>query len=257
MNSCLYECKVMHHRLKPISNRFVYTIFMFYLDLDEVDNAAASSRLMSRNRFNVFNFRDDDHAKLSGSNVKENIVTFLRSKGIRDKIGKIFLLTHLRTFGHVFNPVSFYFCFDEMGEPLCAVPEVGNTFNEQKLFKLGRETFERGSFRSKAEKYFYVSPFIDLDTTFDFDLRIPGQSLHIRIDDYKDGERFFLSSLTGERKPLTDLNLLKYILRIPFVTLKVLGLIHLQAALLYAKKLPYHKKSEYPELQKEVIVWNK
>jgi len=257
MNSCLYECMVMHYRLKPTQNLFLYKVFMFYLDLDELDHAAGSLRLMSRNRFNVFNFRDDDHVKLSASSVKENIVEFLRSKGIHEKVGKVFLLTNLRTFGHVFNPVSFYFCFDEQGKPLGAVPEVGNTFKELKLFMLGRETFTQGSFRSKAEKYFYVSPFIDLDTTFDFDLRIPDRSLHIRIDDYKAGEKFFLSSLTGERKPLTDWNLLKYTFRIPLVTLKVLGLIHFQAVLLYLKKLPYHKKSKNPELQKEVMPWNK
>lgn len=257
MNSCLYECKVMHNRLKPIPNRFLYNVFMFYIDLDELDHAVSSVHLMSRNRFNVFNFRDDDHAKLSCNSVKENIVEFLRSKGIHENVGKIFLLTNLRTFGHVFNPVSFYFCYDVQGKPLCAVPEVGNTFKELKLYALGREAFKQDSFRSKAEKYFYVSPFIDLDTMFDFDLRIPDASLDIRIDVYKEGDKLFLSSLTGKRKPLSDLNLLKYTLRIPFVTLKILGLIHFEAAKLYFKKLPYINKSKNPELQKEVIVWNK
>jgi len=247
----------MHYRLKPVKNRFVYNMFMFYLDLDEIDQAASALHLMSRNRFNVFNFRDDDHVRLSEGTVKENVVEFLRSKGIQKKVAKIFLLTHLRTLGHVFNPVSFYFCFDQQGEPLCAIPEIGNTFKEQKLFLLGKETLEQRSFRSKAEKFFYVSPFIDLDTTFDFNLRVPDENLRIAIDDFKEGEKFFLSSLTGERKPLSDWSLLRYAVSIPFITLKVLGLIHFQAVLLYLKKLPYHKKSKNPELQKEVVPWNK
>lgn len=257
MNSCLYECTVMHHRLKPVKNRFVYRVFMFYLDLDEIAQVARSLRLLSRNRFNIFNFRDDDHATPNGGTVRENIVEFLRSKGVHEPVGKIVLLTHLRTFGHVFNPVSFYFCYDERGEPLCAVPEVGNTFKELKLFFLGRETFRQGSFRAREKKHFYVSPFIDLDAVFDFDLAIPGDSLRIAINDYQADEKFFLSTLTGKRMPLSDWSLLRYAVSIPFVTLKVLGLIHLQALRLYLNKLPYHKKTEHPELQQEVILWNK
>ena len=106
-------------------------------------------------------------------------------------------------------------------------------------------------------KYFYVSPFFDLDTTFDFQLRVPGETLRIQIDDYKEGRKAFLSSLVGREKPLTDFNLLRSFFRIPFVTLKVIALIHIQAGLLYLKKLPYHKKSENPDLQKEVYIWNK
>jgi len=98
-----------------------------------------------------------------------------------------------------------------------------------------------------------VSPFIEMDTNFDFDLEIPGDKLKIKIDDYdKDGKRFFISTLNGARKPLKDSTLLLYFLSFPLITLQIIGLIHWQALKLWLKKIPYHKKGDDLPLQKEV-----
>ena len=230
---------------------------MFHLDLDELDTLHSNVRLFSRNRFNVFSFRDSDHVNFGKETLKENIIVYLRQNGISLNFGKIVLVTHLRMFGYIFNPVSFYFCFDEAGNPVCAVPEVGNTFREMKPYLLRPEDRTEQGFRKMMDKFFYVSPFITLDTKFDFNLHVPGEKLHISIDDYNNGKKFFLTSVTGVRKPLTDSRLLWYVIRFPFITLQVIGLIHWHALKLYLKKLPYLKKSDNPELQKEVVVWNK
>ena len=253
----MYDCTVMHHRLEPIKNRFVYNVFMFYFDLDEIDSLSRSLRLFSRNRLNLFALYDRDHLTLSGKNVKENILEYLRSKGIDLGNCKIFLLTLARTLGHVFNPVSFYFCFDESGNPVCAIPEVGNTFKELKPYLLTKETLKGKTFRQRTTKHFYVSPFVDLDTAFDFQLDVPEDRLRIRIDDYEGDRKFLLTSLVGRAKPLTERQMLYSFFRIPLVTLKVIGLIHYQAGKLFLRKLAYHKKSDQPELQKEVFAWNK
>lgn len=250
MNSCLYECTVMHQRLQPLSHKFVYRVFAFYLDLDEIDALAGRLRFFSRNRFNLFNFRDLDHLKLSASSVKENIREYLKTNGVDLSCGRIMLLTHLRTLGHVFNPVSFYFCFRADGRPECAIPEVGNTYGEMKPFFLGRETHRDNSFDAQTRKHFYVSPFMDLNIEFDWSLKIPDDRLELHVDDLKDGERILISSLTGARKELTDANLIRYFLRFPLITVKVIGAIHWQALRLYWKKLPYHRKADNPEYQK-------
>lgn len=257
MNSSLYECTVMHHRLEPLKNRFVYRIFMFCLDLDELDVLHTSMRLFSRNKFNIFSFRDKDHLDFGKPTLKENILEYLNKNGISLNNGKIFLVTHIRMFGYVFNPVSFYYCYDEHGNPVCAVPEVGNTFGELKPYLLsgGHRTAE--GFRRTVTKFFYVSPFIDLDAEFDFNLHLPGETLHVTVDDSKDGKKFFVSAVHGTRKQLTDARLLWYVVRFPFITLQVIGLIHWQAFKLYLKKLPFLKKTDNPELQKEIVVWNK
>jgi DUF1365 family protein len=93
-----------------------------------------------------------------------------------------------------------------------------------------------------------------MDTRFDFDLAVPDEKLRIKIDDYdKDGNRFFISTLSGTRKPLTDANLLRYFFSFPLITLKVIGLIHWEALRLWLKRLPYHKKAAQKDLQREIL----
>jgi DUF1365 family protein len=252
MTSCLYECVVMHHRKAPVQHRFVYRLFMFCLDLDEVDSLAGRLRLMSRNRWNLFSFRDADHLDRGYSTARENIVDLLRSKEILEVPGKIYLITHLRMLGHIFNPVSFYFCFDRAGKPLCAVAEVGNTFGEMKPFVTRAHTGGDDGFEMFEQKFFYVSPFIDLDVFMDFRLRIPGDKLDIRIDDVEKESRFLITTLSGRRKPLTDGRLFLYLLKFPVITVQVIVKIHYQALLLYFKRLPYHRKHTTIQLQREV-----
>lgn len=260
INSCLYKAKVMHHRLAPKAHSFHYEVFMFYLDLDEIEDLGKRMKFMSRNRFNLFNFRDKDHLQLprenpdTSKNIRQHITQYLGDKGVAIGNGRIMVLTNLSTLGYQFNPVSFYFCYDEANKPVCSVVEVCNTFLEMKPYFLGTDTRQGEAFKLNTEKYFYVSPFIDMDTNFDFDLNIPGEKLQLKIDDYdKAGNRFFISTLSGVRKPLTDANLLLYFLSFPLITVKVITLIHWQAVKLWLKKIPFHKKSDQKELQKEVF----
>jgi hypothetical protein len=228
---------------------------MFYIDLDELDELSRHIITFSRNRFNLFSFRDREHAQLPGTEAattKEQLITYLKQTGFGYRDEKIMLLTNLNVLGYNFNPVSFYFIL-RSGEPVCAVAEVSNTFREMKLYYLSPDCFKEGQFSLRATKYFYVSPFIDHDADFDFNLAVPGEKLNIRIDDYKNGERFFISTLTGLKKPLTNGRLLWFGLRFPLITIRIIGLIHWNALLLWIKKIPFFKKSENPHLQRGVL----
>jgi hypothetical protein len=230
---------------------------MFYIDLDEIDFLTRNFLLISRNRFNVFSFRDNEHLQLpkenpdKSKNSKQHITDYLLQNKINIGNGKIMLLTNLNVLGYNFNPVSFYYCFDDKDQPLCVVAEIGNTFGEIKPFLLDTSNLNANKFHLNTTKYFYVSPFIDHDTNFDFNLVIPDEKLNIRIDDYKNEECFFISTLTGKRKPINNINLLVYSIRFPFITLKIITLIHWNAIKLWLKKIPYHKKSANPELQRD------
>ena len=259
LNSCLYKAKVMHHRLAPKVHSFHYEVFMFYLDLDEINAISKRLNWMSRNRFNLFNFRDKDHLQLprenpdKSKNIRQHITAYLLENGVDIGTGRIMVLTNLCTLGYQFNPVSFYFCYNEQNEVVCSIVEVCNTFLEMKPYFLGTDTRQKDQFKLNTEKYFYVSPFIDMDTNFDFDLHIPGDKLNVKIDDYdKEGKRFFISTLSGVKRQLSDANLLLYFFSFPLITVKIIGLIHWQAFKLWMKKLPFHKKGDDPELQKEV-----
>ena len=163
------------------------------------------------------------------------------------------LLTNVSTFGYSFNPVSFYLCFDSQDKPVCSIAEVCNTHGEMKLFLLDSACLDNATFRLPVTKHFYVSPFSDLEIKFDFIISLPNNALSMRVDDYKNGQRVLLTSLTGKRKKFSDFNLFWYGMRFPFITLKIITLIHWQALKLYLKGMPYLKKNANLHLQKDTI----
>ncbi|TCC92340.1 DUF1365 domain-containing protein [Pedobacter frigiditerrae] len=263
----------MHHRLAPKKHSFWYNVFMFYIDLDELAILDKKLRWFSYNKFNLFSFRDKCHLVLESKeqgtknkdershishltspiSAKQQITTYLKSHNVEIGNGKIMLLTNLSVLGYNFNPASFYFCFDENNCPLCAVAEISNTYHEMKMFFFDKDELDGNTFKQRVQKHFYVSPFIDLDDFFDFNLVIPTEKLEIKIDDYdKDGNRFFISTLKGEQKPLTNANMLRYFFAIPMIPLRVMWLIHWQAFRLWIKKIKYHPKAANQDLQKDV-----
>lgn len=259
----------MHHRLAPKKHSFWYNVYMFYIDLDELETLNKKLRWFSYNRFNLFSFRDKDHlvletkaerlktevdnSQISHLSVKQQITAYLKSHNVEIGNGKIMLLTNLAVLGYNFNPVSFYFCFDENNHPLCAVGEISNTYHEMKMFFFGKDELEGNMFKQRVQKHFYVSPFIDLDDFFDFNLKIPSHKLSIQIDDYdKAGNRFFISSLNGLQKPLTNATMLRCFFAIPMIPLCIMWLIHWQAFKLWVKKIKFHPKAANQHLQKDV-----
>ena len=160
MNSCLYKATVMHNRLKPKSHRFNYNIFMFYVDLDEIDLLKKKLLLFSHNRFNFFSFKDNEHLQLpidspdKNKSTRQHIVDFLKENGIHELPDRIMLLTNLNVLGYNFNPVSFYFCFNYKNEPICCLAEVSNTFREMKPYLLKKENLKDSVFHLNTTKYF-------------------------------------------------------------------------------------------------------
>jgi len=257
VNSCLYECEVMHHRLEPKVHRFTYRIFMFALDLDEIDAVVAATPGFARNRRALYEFRDRDHLTLpemdGRGSVKEHVIAWIAQQGVAlPHDARITLLTLPRVLGYVFNPVSFYFCTDATGAPLCAVAEVGNTFGEKKPYLL-RDADAAGAFRLVTPKHFYVSPFSALDLAFDFKLQPLGEQLDIHIDDRAGERRVLLSALTGRRVPLTTARLAWLTLKYPLITVKVIALIHWHALRLWLKRLPWQRKAANAQLQRDVF----
>ncbi len=242
MKSCLYTMTVMHERRSPIVRRFEHRVFMFYLDLDELDLLSKNVGLFGHNQSRIYNYKESDHIG--------DIRDFLHKQGVAAQVKHIRLLTNVRTFGYVFNPVSFYFCFDAQEQPVCVVVEIGNTFGELKYFFLGQQHLTSKRFKDQRTKYYYISPFTDLDNVLDFDIQIPDVDLKIGIDVMKNDQRFFFSSMLGSKKALTNMNLFWETLKFPFITLRVIFLIHWHAAILhFIKHVPFHAKEENPELQ--------
>jgi DUF1365 family protein len=274
LQSALYECRVMHHRFAPKEHRFDYRIFLFALDLDELPACDRQLALFSVNRRNLYSFREEDylptgealHRRTTPSapaaaapeaparSLKERVVAYLAERGIDLTGGRVVLLTLPRVAGYLFNPVSFYFCYDRAGVPAAALAEVTNTFREMKTYFLGADpvTGAAAPFRLRTPKHFYVSPYSDVDVAFDFRLRVPGDRLDLRIDDFAGESRTLASSLTGARRPLTGLRLAGWTIKYPLITLRVISLIHWHALRLWLKRVPWFAKSARPQDQRDL-----
>jgi uncharacterized protein len=255
MNSCLYECTVMHHRFTPRVHHFQHRIFMFYLDLAELDFLAKKILPFSYNRANLYSFRDSDHEPQGKNLLKERVIDFLRKNNIETgPFCRVMLLTLPRVFGYIFNPISIYYCFDSEGKNLCSVAEVGNTFREKKLYLLGPGNLSaKNVFDKIVPKHFYVSPFSPLDLNFHFQIKVPGENLDIKIDDRDREEKILITTLSGQRTALNNRNLLRFTFIYPLITLKVIFLIHWHALLLWLKGTPFHRKAVNAHFQREVL----
>jgi DUF1365 family protein len=267
----------MHARFAPKAHRFVYRIFLFAIDLDDLDVLHRKLRLFSFNRSNVYSFRDDDflpthkpvfHGSVPplgqpsseparptvapDSSLKQRVVAYLSTRGIDLTGGRVLLVTLPRVFGYLFNPVSFYFCYDRSGAAVATLAEVTNTFREMKPFLLGPDTRSGDAFSRRMAKDFYVSPFSDVDVAFDFKLHPPGERLCVRIDDYAGACRTLTSTLTGARHPLTDGRLAWFTLKYPLITLKVIALIHWHALRLWMKRVPWFAKAARADGQRDL-----
>jgi DUF1365 family protein len=180
--------------------------------------------------------------------IRPNLAAWLASHGktLADA-DTVRLLTFPTCFGYGFNPVSFYYITPADGAPVYAVAEVVNTFREMKLYLV--EPGPDGAPAARVPKNFYVSPFSALDLEFDFRFDLPDHTLRVQIDDYSNGEKTLVSSLTGKSLPLTAWNLASLSLTYPLVTLKVILLIHWEALRLWMKKIPFRMKEADPRLQ--------
>jgi len=239
MNSCLYVGSLRHRRLAPRPHAFRYDLFMAYLDLAELDEVFRGRWLWSARRpalawFNRADYLGDAALPLDEA-VRERV---WRETGTRPR-GPIRLLTHLRMFGHCFNPVSFYYCFDARGERVeTVVAEITNTpWKERHAYVL---PVRGGEMRFRFGKSFHVSPFMPMAQQYDWRFGAPGPRLAVHMENHDERGKVFDATLALERREIGSAALAGALVRHPFLTLQVLGAIHWQALWLWAKRVPVH-----------------
>ena len=245
--ACLYSAEVMHQRFTTAQYRFRYRIFSVLLDIDDIERAAASTRLFSLNRFNLLSFHAADHLPAGEKDLRAWAERVLADGGIDGSRLRIRLLCFPRLLGWVFNPLSLWYCETPEGRPAAVIAEVRNTFGERHCYLLKPGAGEGGwPLRQRHAKDFHVSPFIGMQAEYDFRLSRPDERLGVLIREYE-GERLMLvASQTGSRRPFTDRQLLSQVLRVPLQTLKVLAAIHWQALKIWAQGARFHRKPAPP-----------
>lgn len=243
MHSCLYVGQVRHRRFAPREHAFAYSLFQVYLDLDELDTVFRRRWLWSAHRPNLAWFRRADHLGDPRQPLAEAVRDLVEAEtGTRPR-GPIRLLTHLRYFGIGFNPVSFYFCFDESGKEVrTIVAEVHNTpWGERHCYVLD-EPDNQGTaakMNFEIEKQFHVSPFMDLAMRYRWRLSAPGERLLIHIENNKNGAKVFDATLRLHRQDISAASLARVLIRFPFITAKVVLAIYFEAWRLWRKRIPF------------------
>lgn len=224
---------VDHWRKGPKEHSFDYPVFFFALDLDELETLSIAPRLFAYERRAIFSVRNADYLQGDGS-LREKIEKVLREHGQQVKPARITLFTSPRYFGYVFNPVSFFACFDEAGHVLGLITQVNNTFGETHIYPLVCEpsTMPR---TWRFPKGFFVSPFFDTEGEYEVILAQAGDSPELRVDLFREGERVFAASMRGDGEPLTRARLCATLKRFPITSLLTMPRIHGQAMNLYFK----------------------
>jgi hypothetical protein len=231
----LYHGAVTHRRLKPVGHRFAYKVFSVLIDIDRVDEAARGSRWFSRNKFNLFSFHDADHAFEAGESVSDSVRALLRQHGYRGD-GRIELLCYPRILGYVFNPLSVFYCRDARDRLEAVIYEVRNTFGGRHSYLIEAEDGAK-VIRQSADKVFHVSPFMDMDHTYDFRLTPPGETVSVFIHQCDREGPIFNAAFAGRAEAATDAAWLKAFFRYPLMTLKIVAAIHFEAGRLFIKGL--------------------
>jgi len=241
MDSCIYNGEVNHTRFKPVKHFLNYKTFSLFIDLDEIEQLDKSISIFSHNKFNIFSFYNKDHGDRDGNCLKKWVISNLKKYKIEGNISKIKILCYPRIFGYVFNPLSIFYCYEN--DKLKSIfYEVKNTFNEQHtyIFKIkdGEEI------KQKCKKKFYVSPFMDMETFYNFKLIDPNQRLSVMIKQTDAEGTVLTATQTGYKKEFNFKQLLINFFRYPLMTLKIISSIHFEALLLWKKGAIYRKRDK-------------
>jgi DUF1365 family protein len=242
--SAIYEGTIHHRRFAVRAHELRHRIALVYLDLEELDGLLAGRLIAGRPglvRFRRGDYLGDPHVGLGDA-----VRMLLERRTGSAPTGPIRLLTHLRTFGHCFNPVSFYYCFTPHEQLDAVVAEVTSTpWGERHAYVLERSG-EGPVLAASFAKALHVSPFMGMEQRYTLRAAAPGATLAVHIESHELGELAFDATLALRRAPLSSRGLARLTARYPAATLRVLALIYGHALALRLKGVPLHAHPEAP-----------
>lgn len=237
LRSGIYEGRVVHHRYTPVDHRFTYRIALVLLDLSEIDAVCKLHPLWSNEGRNAVSFRRSDYLGDPTVTLDTAVRDLVEERTGGRPDGPISVLTQLRTWGWLFNPITTYYCYDPTGRTVTTtVVEVTNTpWHERTAYVLP------GTGIHRVAKGMHVSPFLPMNLTHRFDLRTPADRLTLAVDDYDGDDLIFRASMALTRRPAGRAAQGHLLWRFPLMTLRVSTAIYRQALVLRWKGVPFHR----------------
>lgn len=244
----------MHHRFFPKVHAFQYGMALWYLDLDELDRM--NSFMFGVENFRPYAFwRKDYHRPQDGDlkcTVLETVLEHDKPSSCSVFTGreKVFILTQPRVFGFCFNPVSFYFIFDEtQTQWLAVLAEINNTpWDERHSYVLWNHD-DSDQISSSFKKNFHVSPFMNMDQQYEWAFSKPTESFSVHMENFEQEKLMFKAHLDLAQRSLSSMEMVKITFQFPLCTIKTMVAIYWNALVLKIKGVPYveHSKPEPKE----------
>lgn len=243
MKSRVYKGKVFHKRFTPTTHDFHYEMDYLFLALSEIEDVCRLSKLWSKNRFNLISINRQDY--LPGElYLDEQVKAEVTSLGGDEFSGEIFLLATPRRIGHCMNPISLFYCYDDE-ELRYVLAEVHNTpWNERHTYLI-----EGPDFAVPTAKQFHVSPFMPMDTTYQWNLSDPSKGLHVGISVSRDNVPLFTATMDLVKQELNSEEIANITWRQLTQSFRTFSAIYFQAAKLWRKKVPFFRHPEKSKLQ--------
>lgn len=245
--SAVYEGWIRHRRFAPVEHSFGYRLFLMYLDLDELPAVLDPYPLFSARRPAPARFRRADFLGDPDRPLAECARNAVETQTGRRPEGPVRLLANLRYFGHAFNPVCFYYCFDPSGERVEAVvADVNNIpWGEGHPYVMARGERHGTVLSEELDKRLHVSPLMGMERTYALRASEPGASLSVHIESRPAGDgRDFDATLSLRRRELSGATLNRMLARYPAMSLQVVAKIYAQTLRLKLKGARYFPHPE-------------
>lgn len=255
--SALYKGFVKHTRYLPTPHSFKFKLFLLYIDLSELDTLLSESVWWSVSRKALACFNRNDFLGDSSIPLDEAVRKKVKEKTGKSPSGPIRMLTHVRYYGYCFNPVTFYYCFDDKGKEVdVIVAEITNTpWKERYSYILEKDkSSSTNSHCHHFQKDFHVSPFMPMEQEYIWKFTEPCARLSVHFENYQNEIKQFEATLNLNRSELNSSSLRKVLLQYPFMTLKIISAIHWQALRLFLKRIPFYEHPKHNNQKNKVDV---
>lgn len=229
----LFKANIYHKRMYPRENEFCYSGFYIKFSLDEMHSL--KSKIFSLNKFNLFSFYEKDHGYRDGTSLDKWGRSLLEQSGIPQFSGHFILQTFPRMLGYVFNPVSFWYCYNA-SQLIAVICEVNNTFGESHCYVIKIRENQKEYILPKE---FHVSPFYAVEGHYRFNF---SKENSVSIFYSFDHKTQLVTTITGVDMGWGDDKLGAAFLKFPFFTIYVVLLIHFEAMKLFLKKIKFYSK---------------